>query len=81
MLVPLYGFAEGDTMGVLVLAHETWTISRVMAQLRESTSLRVDGAGRWELRANERLLPPAATVGSLGLRALDRVDLRRAETP
>lgn len=77
MLVPLYGFAEGDTMGVLVLAHEGWTIDEVAARLRDSVSLRVDTAGAWELRAGDRALPADATVASAGLCALDRIDLRR----
>lgn len=77
MLVPLYGFAEGDTMGVMVLAHEGWTIAEVVARLRGSVSLRVDTGGDWELRVGDRALPADATVAGAGLCALDRVDLRR----
>lgn len=79
MLVPLYGFVEGDTMGVLVLAHQDWTIAEVRDRLRDSVMLRVGDDGEWELRAGDRPLPDAATVASAGLRALDRVDLRRTE--
>jgi hypothetical protein len=78
MLVPLYGFLEGDTMGLLVLAHGDDTMASVADKLRASASLRVDtGGGPYEVVVRGEPMDPRATVTSLGLTALDRVDVRR----
>jgi hypothetical protein len=79
MLVPLYGFLEGDTMGVLVLAHADSTLAEVVDKLRASASLRVDTRGAFDLVAGGQVLDPHATVASAGLTALDRVDARRRD--
>jgi hypothetical protein len=78
MLVPLYGFLEGDTMGLLVLAHGDDTMATVADKLRASASLRVDtSTGSYDVVVHGERLDPRATVASVGLTALDRVDVRR----
>jgi len=77
MLVPLYGFVEGDTMGVLVLAGSDMTVAEVAAKLKASAALRAGTEGPWVLMLGERTLRAEATVFELGLKALARVDLRR----
>lgn len=79
MLVPLYGFVEGDTIGLLVLAHESMSIADVADKLRTSARVRIDPSGRWKLLAGDRILDPTLTVSTAGLAALDRIDLRREE--
>ena len=81
MLVPLYGFLEGDTLGLLVLAHGDTTIAQVIDKLRASASLRVEASGPYELIASGQVLDPRATVASAGLSALDRIDVRRRREP
>ena len=78
MLVPLYGFLEGDTMGLLILAQSDDTLARVADKLRASASLRVDTSrGPYDVVVGGERLDPHATVASVGLTALDRVDVRR----
>ena len=78
MLVPLYGFVEGDTMGVLVLSRDDMSVEKVIEKLRESVSVRVDtDSGSWGLFVGERRLDESESVRQSGLSALDRVDLRR----
>ena len=77
MLVPLLGFVEGDSMGLLVLAHDDMTIAEVGEKLRQSARVRVDIAGAWELRIDDRVPQPSSTVTDAGLRPLQRIDLRR----
>jgi toluene monooxygenase system protein A len=75
-LTPLYGFVEGDTIGILVLAHEHMPISLVAERLYDAARLRVPRRDAYALyRAGQRL-PTDATVAELGLEALMRVDLR-----
>jgi len=79
MLVPLYGFVQGDTMGVLVLAHDDMSVAEVTRKLVEATSLRAgtqhDG---FALFARGRRLDARQTVAECHLTALDRIDLREA---
>lgn len=76
MLIPLYGFVEGDTIGLLVLSHDDMSIDTVAKKLRESARLRVDSDDDAKLCFEGRPLPPEKTVAECGLRALDRIDLR-----
>jgi hypothetical protein len=78
MLVPLYGFLEGDTMGLLVLAQEEDTLATVASKLRASASLRVHTEGAYDVLYRGERLDPRATVASVGLTALDRIDVRRS---
>jgi hypothetical protein len=76
VLVPLYGFVEGDTIGLLVLAHPEMTIAEVGRKLAESASVRVS-IESWRVLAGSRVLDPRLTVSQAALVPMDRVDLRR----
>lgn len=78
-LVPLHGFLEGDTLGILVLAHEDMTLGEVAGRLASAASVRVAPVPAAELRIEHegRILDPALTVAGAGLAALDRIDVRR----
>jgi hypothetical protein len=52
MLVPLYGFLRGDTIGLLVLVHETDTVREIGRKLQEAAAVRVAEVG---LQALERV--------------------------
>jgi len=80
MLVPLYGFVQGDTMGVLVLAHDDMTLAEVREKLVEATALRAGtehvGAA---LYARGQRLDEKRTVADCRLAALERIDLCRED--
>ena len=78
MLVPLYGFLEGDTIGLIVLAHDDDPIARVISRLQHSARWRVakfEGARAFHAG---RELDPDQTVAEAGLSALERIDVRAA---
>ena len=75
MLVPIYGFLRGDSIGLLVLVHDTDTIESVASTLQEAASVRVAPALKASVYFNGRLLDPDSTVTEAGLEALDRVDV------
>ncbi|HLY11849.1 MAG TPA: toluene-4-monooxygenase system B family protein [Planctomycetota bacterium] len=75
MLIPLYGFLRGDTIGLIVLAQDTDTIREIGAKLQEAASIRVAPAPSVDVRHRGRLLDPERTVGECGLEALERVDV------
>jgi len=77
MLVPLYGFVEGDTMGLLVLAHHDMPMQQVGRLLAESARVRgADADAAWNVVVAGRTVDPEATVSDLGLEPLQRIDLR-----
>jgi len=41
MVIPLYGFLEGDTLGLLVLAEEDETVLELARKLQNAANLRV----------------------------------------
>jgi hypothetical protein len=80
-MIPLYGFLEGDTLGLLVLADPEETVGSLAEKLERSASVRVtprsgSGGDRLIVRAGPRVLDSRLTVQAAGLQALDRFDVR-----
>ena len=77
MLVPLYGFVEGDTMGLLVLAHHDMDMRQVAKLMSDSAAVRVAQPGaEWEMHVGGQAVSDETTVSELGLDPLARIDLR-----
>jgi hypothetical protein len=75
-VIPLYGFLEGDTLGLLVLAREEQTLASLARALQDASALRVapaDGARVW---VRGEALASSSTVAAAGLEPLDRFDVR-----
>ena len=75
MPIPLYGFLEGDTLGLLMLAEEGQTILELARQLQEAASLRVLHNDNIDFVYEDKAIDPALTVAQAGLQALDRFDV------
>jgi hypothetical protein len=75
VLVPLNGFARGDTLGVLVLVHDHDTVEAATRCLTQAVSVRVAPFAQAHLYHRGALLDPTLTIAEAGLTALDRVDL------
>jgi hypothetical protein len=80
-VIPLYGFLEGDTIGLLVLAQPNDTIAELADKLRASAAVRVRREGAVVVQQGDRVLDPRATVDQMGLTPLDRFDVRFVERP
>ncbi len=80
MLVPLYGFLQGDTLGLVVLVHDTDRVRDIARRLQRAAAVRVATRERVAVVANGRRLDLDATILQSGLQALDRVDVV-AEVP
>jgi len=74
-LVPLYGFVEGDTMGVVVLAQPEEPMTDLAARLAEAAAVRVAPGHEGAIRYDGRILDSRATLRSAGIQPLERVDL------
>lgn len=79
MLVPLFGFLRGDTIGLVVLVHDHQTVADVAHTLQEAASVRIPPRSRASVYFNGVRLDPAVTVAAAGLAALDRVDVVQEE--
>lgn len=74
-VIPLYGFLQGDTIGLLLLASETDSIDSLGRQLQVSASVRVKPMEHFSVLHRGRVLNPQFSVKEAGLEPLDRVDV------
>ena len=77
MPLPLYGFMEGDTIGLLILADEQESVRSLAGKLRDAASLRVDGRGDMEVVYRGSVLDPESTLAQADVKPLQRFDLRK----
>jgi hypothetical protein len=75
-LMPLYAFVQGDSMGLVVLAHSDGTAAELAEKLMQASAVRVARRERFRVMSGGRVLDLGATLRMQGLQALDRVDLR-----
>jgi len=75
MPIPLYGFLQGDTVGLLILTEEADTLQTLARKLQDAASLRVAGRDRVQVVYNGKTMDPTMTVAQAGLQALDRFDV------
>ena len=75
MPIPLYGFLQGDTVGLLILADESDTLKALAGKLQDAASLRVAARDSVRLVYNDKIMDQAMTVAQAGFEALDRFDV------
>ena len=75
MPIPLYGFLEGDTVGLLILAEEADTLQALARKLQDAASLRVGTKDHVQVVYNDKTMDMAMTVAQAGLQSLDRFDV------
>ena len=75
MTVPLYGFLQGDTVGLLILADDGDTLGALARKLQAAASLRVAARDQVRLVYKETTMDPTMTVAQAGFEALDRFDV------
>lgn len=75
MPVPLYGFLEGDTLGVLLLAEESESILGLARKLQDAASIRVARHQQIDVIYDGKAIDPELTVAEAGLRPLGRFDV------
>ena len=75
MLVPLHGFLEGDTLGLLVLVHDHQPVRDIATSLQQAATPRARGGARGSVYFRGTRLDDDQTIRDSGLEALDRVDV------
>ena len=76
-MIPLYGFLEGDTIGLLVLAERDDSIAEIARKLQAAARLRVAIDGPVDVVHGGKTLDPKSTVADNALAPLARIDVRR----
>jgi len=79
-MIPLYGFLEGDTMGLIVLADESDTAAVLAEKLQTSARVRIKLTGKVKLLHNGQTIDPETTVAQARMEALDRIDVVKARS-
>ena len=74
-VLPLYGFVQGDTMGIVVLGRLDGTVAELGASLLRAVAVRSNRQGPYQLQSGGRRLDPAATLRTQAMKPLDRIDL------
>jgi Toluene-4-monooxygenase system protein B (TmoB) len=77
-VIPLFGFLEGDTLGLLVLAEEEDTMAVLADKLQKAAFVRVAPRPRVRVVVEGVPMDPRMTVATSGLSALDRFDVEGA---
>jgi hypothetical protein len=77
MSIPLYGFLEGDTLGLLMLAEEGETVLQLARKLQGAANIRVAPIDNVDFLYDGKAIDPGLTIAQVGLRALDRFDVIR----
>lgn len=75
MSIPLYGFLEGDTLGLLVLAEEGETVLELARKLQDAASIRVHRSEKIDFVYGGKAIDSGLTVAQVGLQAMDRFDV------
>ena len=75
MPVPLYGFLQGDTVGLLILADDGETLEALARKLQAAASLRVAARDEVQLVYNDKTMDLTMTVAQARFQALDRFDV------
>lgn len=77
MPLPLYGFLDGDTIGLLIVADEHESIASLAHKLQEAANIRVRPRPEVQLVYQGKIIDPALSVSDAGLTALERFDVRQ----
>lgn len=77
-MIPLYGFLEGDTLGLLMLVQADTTLAELADKLRSAARLRADPGDRVTIWVHDRVLDPRMSVADAKLEPLDQFEVRRA---
>jgi hypothetical protein len=80
VLLPLYGFLQGDALGLLILADDSETVQQLAQKLREAAKVRVGISGKLQVWQQNRIVSPELTLKQAGFEPLQRFDAIQEET-
>lgn len=70
-MIPLYGFLEHDTIGLLVMAYPTDTMADLITKVQQSASIRIKSKKNMCLKYKDKIRHLESTVADLQFQPLD----------
>jgi hypothetical protein len=80
-MIPLYGFLQGDTLGLLLLVEPEATVRALAEQLAAAAQVRVAPGGELSVVFGGRVLDPRISLARAGMKPLDRFEVVREVRP
>jgi hypothetical protein len=80
-MIPLYGFLQGDSIGLLVLADESDTAADLAEKLQSAAQIRVKARPKVKVVYHGVIIGSHTTVAETQMGALDRFDVINAGQP
>lgn len=74
-MTPIYGFLQGDVIGLLVLAYDDDTVAMLGEKLKKAASVRVAPKSGGRVKFQGRFLEPELKFSKTEISALDRIDV------
>jgi hypothetical protein len=74
-VLPLYGFLEGDCLGLVILAEEDETVYALADKLRQAAKMRVASTGTAQVWLRGARVDPKLTLADAGFEPLERFDV------
>jgi hypothetical protein len=78
-MIPLYGFLQGDSIGLLVLAEENDSAAELAEKLQSAARIRVRHEGKMRVVYQGAIINAQTTVAQAQMSALDRFDVIKGE--
>jgi hypothetical protein len=78
-VIPVYGFLEGDTLGLVVTVVGEDTVDELAAKIRAAAAVRVGWTGPARVVLKGRTLSGSTTIVAAGIEPLDMVEVRPLE--
>lgn len=75
MIVPVYGFLRGDSLGLLLLLQAEDPVASIVTCIYEAAAPRIARAPSAAVVHAGRRLDPVCSIAESGIAALDRVDV------
>lgn len=79
-MIPVYGFLEGDTIGLLIFAYEDETVKMLIDKLQKSSQVRVAPRENMELIFQGKIQNKNERISKIGIGPLDRFDVLSKES-
>lgn len=70
-MIPIYGFLERDTIGLLIFAYPNETAMDLIKKVQQSAAVRVSPQRGLNLKFNDKIIDPKMTVEDIGFKPLD----------
>ena len=70
-MIPIYGFLEGDTIGLLIFAYPNETVHDLINKVQKAAALRVQPKNDMTLVYKDQLMDLNSTVTQMGIQPLE----------